>query len=214
MMSGHHFISYSRADAEEFALRLCDDLIAGPPSIPVWLDRRHIKPGRDWDEQVVEAIRTCAGLLFVMTRDSVEAQSVAKQEWTLALKYKKPIVPLRLHRDAEMPFRLGSRQYIDCAGDFEPALARLRTHLGWLASPAGALQALKDRLADARRDWRRVGDDDVARARIEDEIEELIRQIAEQQRVVDDPQGAAERVAESIERGLERERQPERPVAG
>ena len=106
--------------------------------------------------QLAEAIRDCESLLFVLTRDSVEDASTCKAEWTRALKYKKPITPLLLHRDAELPFRLGSRQYIDFSGDFETGLARLRRHLDWLRSPAGALQALRDRLADAQRDLRRA----------------------------------------------------------
>ena len=155
-MPQHHFISYSTVDGADFALKLADALTAGPPSHPVWLDKRHLEPGGDWDVQLAEAIRDCERLLFVMTRDSVEDASTCKAEWTRALKYKKPITPLLRHRDAELPFRLGSRQYIDFTGDFETGLAKLRDHLGWLGSPAGALQALRDRLADAQRDLRRA----------------------------------------------------------
>ena len=156
-MAGHHFISYSRLpEAEAFAFRLYDALQAGPPSHAVWLDQRDLSPATDWDEQIVEALRTCNSLLFVMTRDSVEPQSGCKLEWTRALKYKKPVVPLLLHRDAEQPFGLGNRQHIDFSGDFPPALARLRAYLHTLASPAGVLQGMKDRLADAQRDLRRA----------------------------------------------------------
>jgi hypothetical protein len=176
------------------------------------LDKRQLQPGWDWDEQIVEAIRTCDSLLFVMTRDSVEDQSVCKQEWTRALKYKKPIVPILFHRDADKPFRLYSRQHIYFSHDFNTALAKLRNHLQWLASTDGLLQSMKDRLTDAQRDLRRAGDP-VEHARIQNEIEELTKQIAEQQRMVNDPQGAARRVEESIARGLERERQPHRPVS-
>lgn len=211
-MPNHYFISYSSADAADFALTLADALAAGPPPFPVWLDRRQLRPGADWDTQIAEAIRDCDALLFVMTLDSVEDASVCKQEWTRALRYKKPIVPLRLHPDAELPFRLGSRQFVDFAGAFEPALARLRQHLGWLTSPAGALQSLKDRLADARRDLRRAPEE--SRARVEAEIAQLEDQIAAQQRIVDDPAGAASRVAASIDAGIERERKPERPPGG
>jgi tetratricopeptide (TPR) repeat protein len=208
----HHFISYSTVDGTEFALKLADALTAGPPSYHVWLDRRHLEPGREWDVQLAEAIRDCEGLLFVLTRDSVEDASTCKAEWTRALKYKKPITPLLLHRDAELPFRMGSRQYIDFSGDFETGLAKLRRHLEWLRSPAGALQALRDRLADAQRDLRRATDAD--RPRIQDDIELLTRQIADQERIAADPDAAARRAEQSIAAGLERERQPERPIAG
>jgi tetratricopeptide (TPR) repeat protein len=214
-----HFISYSPADAEAFAFRLRDELEAGPPSFPVWLDKRDIQPGQDWDKEIVEALRACPSLLFVMTLDSVEDRSVCKNEWTRALKYKKPIVPIKLHADAEMPFRLEPRQHIDFTRalesdeEFDAALARLRKHLEWLASPAGALQALNDRLADAQRDLRRAKDP-AQQTRIQDEIDQLTKDVAKQEEVVRDPQAAARRVEESIARGLERERKPERPDTG
>jgi len=55
-----------------------------------------LQPGQEWDEQIIEAIRTCDSVLFVMTRDSVEPQSVCKQEWSRALAYKKSIIPINL----------------------------------------------------------------------------------------------------------------------
>ncbi len=212
-MPTHHFISYSVADAADFVLKLCDALAAGPPQIPAWLDKRQLIPGRDWDEQLAEAIRACESLLFIMTRDSVEPTCTCTQEWTRALKYKKPIIPLRLHANAELPFRLEPRQYIDFTGNFEAALAQLRTHLQWLSSPAGVLQALKDRLADAKRDLRRATEV-TQQTRIQDDLTLLEKQIAEQQRVIDDPEGTAARVAASIVAGLEREREPEKPISG
>lgn len=211
-MPNHHFISYSSLDGLDFALRLAETLAAGPPSIPVWLDKRKLIPGRDWGEQLAEAIRDCDSLLFVMTRDSVEPNCTCTQEWTRALKYKKPVIPLRLHADAELPFRLEPRQYIDFTDSFDTALAQLSNHLQWLASPAGVLQTMKDRLADARRDLRRAADP-THQARIQDDIAQLEKQIAEQERVVKDPQGTAKRVTESIVAGLEREREPERLVS-
>src|SRR6266508_512967 len=157
-MPSHHFISYSSADAQDFALRLCDTLAAGPPSFPVWLDKRKLQAGEDWDAQIVEAIKTCVSMLFVMTSDSVEDESVCKNEWVSALSYKKLIVAIKLHHDAELPFRLASRRFIDFTGEFEPALARLRERLQWLDSPAGTLRTLKDRRADAQRDLRRTAE--------------------------------------------------------
>lgn len=211
-MSDHIFISYSSADASDFAIKLTLELQSRTPMFHVWLDKNEIDPGRDWDTQIVEGIRDCRALAFIMTRDSVEDHSVCKQEWTRALKYKKPIVPLRLQRDAEMPFRLEPRQFIDFSGDFDMALAKLQKYLGWLDSPEGELQALKDRLADANRDLRRASNED--RLRIQDEIDQLQKQIAEQQRIVDNPQQAAQQTTQNIQTGLERERQPEKPMGG
>jgi len=212
-MPNHHFISYSTIDALDFALKLCDALVAGPPSFHIWFDKRQLRPGEDWDEQLVEAIKICESIIFVITRDSVRPNSTCKQEWTRGLKYKKPIIPLKLHPDAELPFRLEPRQYIDFTNSFDAALAQLRNHLQWLSSPAGALQALKYRLADAQRDLQREKDAQ-QQIRIQDDLAQLEKQIAEQQRVVDDPKAAAERVAASIAAGLEREREPQKPISG
>ena len=212
-MSNYNFISYSSVDALDFAFQLYDSLLAGPPSIPVWLDKRELKAGQDWDEQIVEAIRTCDSLIFLMTSDSVEPKSICKLEWTRALEYKKAIVPILLQPEVEMPFRLGSRQWIDFTGDFNIGLAKLRKHMRWLSSPEGVLESLKDRLEDARRDHRRAESPD-QQIRIKKEIVLLKKQIDDQQRIIDDPEGAAIRVEESISRGIQRERQPEKPVGG
>jgi tetratricopeptide (TPR) repeat protein len=210
VVTEHYFISYSGVDGGDFALSLADALTAGPPPILVWVDKRELRPGEDWDEQIVEAIKTSRGLLFVMTTDSVKPNSVCKDEWVRALKYKKPVIPLRFDRDAELPFRLGSRQYLDFTGSVETGLARLRRHLSWMDTPAGALQALKERLADAERELPRA--EEPERTRIEQEIKELRQQIAAQEHVLANPQAASQDTQQRIASGLERERQPKRPV--
>jgi len=104
----HHFISYSSADAQDFAFKLYDSLIVGQSPIQAWLDKREIKPGRDWDEEISEAIKTCKSMIFVMTKDSVTPISICKNEWTTALRYKKPIIQYclikmqRCHFDSEV----------------------------------------------------------------------------------------------------------------
>lgn len=206
-MNTHYFISYSQQDADEFALKLYDALEAGPPPIPIWIDQRDIKTGYDWDSQVVEAIRVCDGLIFIMTKDSVDGQSLCKTEWTRALKYKKPIIPIRLHTEIEKPLQLENLQYIDFTRDFSTALAKLRNHLGWLKTPEGILQELDYRLNAAKRDLRRAPTD-AARSRIEDEIKLLRKQVTQQQLIVDNPQKVVKIVNESISRGIDRERRP------
>jgi len=150
-VGGHYFVSYSRVDAEEIARRLTDKLVAGPPSYAVWLDVRDLQPGGDWDKQIRDAIRECHSLLFLMTEDSVRDYSGCEDEWKWALKYKKSIIPLRFDSKAELPFRFSSRQHIDFTTGFDEGVAKLRDHFDWLTSPAGVLQELRFRLADAER---------------------------------------------------------------
>jgi tetratricopeptide (TPR) repeat protein len=210
-MSQHLFVSYSSADGKDFSFRLAKDL-GLPPAVPLWVDDLQLRPGEDWDEQIVEAIKNCKGMIFVMTKESVDPTSVCKNEWVRALKYKKPIIPLLARRDAELPFRLGSREYIDFTGPYDNALSRLREHCSWMDSPAGQLQALKHRLADGQRELRRAEPE--RQALIQEEIVELQRQIEQQQAIIDNPKAAEERVQQSIDRGLERAREPAKPVGG
>ncbi|MBI1281917.1 MAG: TIR domain-containing protein [Anaerolineaceae bacterium] len=207
----HHFISYSTVEALEFAAKLHNLLEGGYPKIPAWLDKHNLKPGMDWDNQIPEAIRDCDSVLFVMTPDSVLSPN-CKDEWSLALKYKKPVVPLLLKK-CDPPFRLQNRQYIDFSKDVDAGIAKLREHLQWLASPEGELQRLKDQLADAERDLRRAMDE-IETARIQDEMTELKKSIARQEEIVRDPEGVAARTQQSINTRMEGQRQPEKPVSG
>ncbi len=209
-MENYYFISYSNVDGIESARQLADHLLKVPPSIPVWLDERELQPGTDWDEQIVKALRECDGLLFLMTRDSVHARSECKREWTRALRYKKPIIPLLFDREAEMPYRLEPRQYLDFTGNYDQALAALRAHIQWRASPEGLLRGLEERLSDAERDLPRAKNSE--RSRIEDEIDELKKEITAQKYTIANPAAAAQETEERIGSGLERERQPLEPV--
>jgi tetratricopeptide (TPR) repeat protein len=209
-MDGRYFVSYSRADGAGFADRLASELAGGRPSHPVWLDTRDALPGADRDEQVADAIQACRGLLFLMTPDSVRDRSACMSEWTLALKYKKPVIPLRADKDAKLPSRLSARDYIDFSGGFEAGLGRLRRYLASVGSPAWVLRDLRGQLTEAERELRRA--DPGRRPRVEQDIADLRNQVAGQQAVVADPEGAARRTQERISAGLDHERHPERPA--
>jgi len=210
-MADHYFLSYSSVEAGDFALALADALKAERPNYDLWVDKRRIQQGRTpWDSQIAEAIRDCRGLLFAMTADSVRDESVCHNEWFWALKYKKPVIPLQLERDADTPFLLGLRQTIDFTGDFDTGLATLRNHLRWTATPEGKLQETRNRLGDAERELRRVSP--TQEPLVRQEIDELRRQVEEQRRLVENPQAAREDAEARIATALERERQPERPA--
>jgi tetratricopeptide (TPR) repeat protein len=202
----HYFLSYSRLDAVDVTRELADQLVAGPPSYPTWLDERDAQAARDWDDQIRDAIQGCAALLFVMTPDSVRDHSNCKAEWVWALKHKKPVIPLRMDLDAELPFRLGSLQRIDFTDQFAIGLAQLRRHLRWRTTPDGVLEELRFRLGDAERELGRTTGRD--RGRILADVTELQGRVAAAEAVAADPAGVAAAVSERIAVGLAVERQP------
>jgi hypothetical protein len=216
-MPAPYFISYSSTDSPEFALKLREDLLAGEPSIPVWLDRHDIpESAADWDNSIREALSRCRGLIFVMSPDSLQS-TICKGEWTRALRNKKSVISLVHLRfdDDLLPLRMEYRQRIDFSdpGNYEAALARLCKHLRWLDTPAGKLESLKQRKSDADHALRRARSDN-ERLRIQEDLDEINRQVKELQFAVDNPEEARRRKEQRIETGLQRVRQPEKPVSG
>lgn len=183
-MSGDVFISYAHGNDQGFVKRLCD--VLEEQGFRPWVDIYQIKPGEIWDKSIDRAIQECSLFMFVMTPASV-ASEVCHDEWSRALEFKKPIVPLMAKR-VDPPLRLHLRQYIDFTSDIAAGMNRLVEHLHWLRSPEGELQILRDRLTDlehvlelglnTRSDALRI------------EIGELHEQIGYREQVLLDPQGS------------------------
>lgn len=68
------FVSYSRVDAEEFALRLAEDLKKAGASI--WLDQLELEPGKPWDTEIERALATCPRMLAILSPRSVSSANV------------------------------------------------------------------------------------------------------------------------------------------
>jgi tetratricopeptide (TPR) repeat protein len=210
-MTGHCFISYSNTDGLDFATKLATELESGQPFIKVWFDKNEMtSSGDDWDDQICSAISNCKCLLFVMSEDSTGKGSNCKEEWTWALKCKKPVICIFLDKKAEDQFRLNNRQKVDFSSNFDAGVAQLRKAVARLDSEEGKLDELNHRLADAKRDLHRAKDED--QLRIKTEIEELKAEITRQEEIVKNPKAAEKRTEDNIKSGLERERQPEKPT--
>jgi tetratricopeptide (TPR) repeat protein len=199
-----HFISYSTVESEEFARRLGAALKQGSPTIDVWIDKQRLRPGEDWDSQIVVAIAECETFMFLMTADSVRDNSVCKREWIRALKYKKPIIPLLVEPGVDLPFQLDGRQWIDMSGDLDDAVSALRGHLVWLKSYEGKLRMLEYRRQDGYRDLLRADAD--KRRRVEQELKELEAEIRELELILEDESRAERLMTDRIEQGLARDR--------
>ena len=72
------FISYARADGEPFATDLRQRLLA--EHIPLWQDRVGMEGGRDWWQQITQALDHVAFMVLVMTPAAMQSPLVRK-EW-------------------------------------------------------------------------------------------------------------------------------------
>ncbi len=198
LLKGHHFISYASSDGQTFALQLYDAL--STQNIPLWLDKRNAPP-ETWDEALSDALKTCRSLIFVMTPDSVEDYAPSTRHWRRALKAKLPIIPIRLDPDIERPLGLGNRQVIEFA-DFKRGLNTLQTRLQQIATPAGYLQALKERLGDAHYDLPRA-QTPLEKNRINADITYLKDEIARQKKITKNPKRAGILTQRRINKGLQ-----------
>jgi hypothetical protein len=70
---GRLFLSYGRRDAKELADRLCADLAA--EGYEVWRDTREIRPGTDWQQKIVDGLRSTQILVALLSPHAVRVRS-------------------------------------------------------------------------------------------------------------------------------------------
>ncbi len=61
------FISYARADGEQFAAALRERMALEAPDVRVWQDRPEIEGGVGWWRQIEDALERVEFLVIVMT---------------------------------------------------------------------------------------------------------------------------------------------------
>ncbi len=119
------FVSYARENGD-FAWKLVRDL--RDAGIATWFDQTSIHPGRPWDIEVEHGLKSCAGLVVVLTPDSVESREV-RNEVNLVYEDEKPIIPMLL-RECEIPYRWRTLNWIDFTGNYDEGFTRLVVELG------------------------------------------------------------------------------------
>ncbi len=75
------FLSYARSDGERFAAQLRHRLEA--EHIPLWQDHVGMEGGRDWWQQITEALDKVGFMVLVMTPSAMGSEMVRK-EWRYA----------------------------------------------------------------------------------------------------------------------------------
>jgi hypothetical protein len=119
-----YFFSYTREDSE-FVLKLAKELRTLGANL--WLDQLDILGGQHWDRSVEKALKSCKGMIAVLSPESVASDNVM-DEVSYALDEGKLVVPI-LIRSCDIPFRLRRVQYIDFTEDYEKGFSKLLSAL-------------------------------------------------------------------------------------
>jgi hypothetical protein len=121
LKSDKHFISYSRTDASDFALKLAGDLKAA--GFNIWIDQQDIHAGTLWDAAVQTALNEAECVIIILSHVSVKSSNVL-DEVSYALGQKKRVYPI-LKEDCEIPLRLDRIQRIDFRNNYDKAFKQL-----------------------------------------------------------------------------------------
>src|SRR6266545_6582627 len=120
----HVFVSYSRKDSEavdHIVTRLTAD------GFNVWLDRKEIRGGELWREDIVEAIDNAYACVLMLSPDSVASDNVRK-EVDLAEGANRELIPVMLapvELPAKLRYQLAGIQWVEYYSDSEAKYSEL-----------------------------------------------------------------------------------------
>lgn len=119
------FVSYARADGETFGRKLADNL--GALGLDVWMDRLQMLGGRNWWQQIADAIGCAAFIVVVMTPEAVSSETV-RREWDYVRKEGVCVFPVKAHPDLDfsaMPTWMSDRHFYDLGHEWDAFVSQL-----------------------------------------------------------------------------------------
>ena len=142
------FISYATADRTE-ALKVCKAIERR--GTPCWISLRDVQPGENYQEAIVQALRTARAVVLVFS-DAANTSDEIKKELSLASRYNVPVIALRL-RNVEpsdaFAYELSTRQWINAFEGWDKAIDTLVGRIGQM-SGAGTVAAAAGPTASRR----------------------------------------------------------------
>jgi formylglycine-generating enzyme required for sulfatase activity len=118
------FITYSSKD-QKVARTICTAL--ENRGLSCWISSRNIKPGQNFQEQIVKAIRAAKIMVLVFTTNANNSNEI-KKELALASQNNLVVIPVRIEDVAPneaFAYEFATRQWIDLFDDWENSIARL-----------------------------------------------------------------------------------------
>lgn len=100
------FISYARVD-KPYCVRIVETLDVHD----VWYDQR-LYAGQHWWREIMRRLEWCEVFLYLLSPESVNSM-YCKKELDVAMKLKRPIIPILIDAETEIPDYLDDYQYLD-----------------------------------------------------------------------------------------------------
>lgn len=131
------FLLYARSD-EKIVARLYYRLVRA--GADVWLDRKNLLPGQDWQSEIFQAIHSSDIVIVCLSKQFNEQGGYRHQELRIALEKANFlqdritfIIPVRLE-ECEMPEPLCRWQRVDLfeTNGYKKLLAALKKHITWV----------------------------------------------------------------------------------
>jgi len=121
-MSYRIFVSYSTLDLG--VVQKIERIVTGT-GIEVFVAEHSVKPGERLDSRLLSAIRDCDLFLVLVSSHSVQSSWV-EQEIGIATASNKPILPVLLEPEVELPGVISGVKYLRAHDNPEEALVWLR----------------------------------------------------------------------------------------
>ena len=118
------FITYSSKD-QKVARTICTAL--ENRGLICWISSRNVKPGQNYQEQIVRAIRSSRVMVLVFTANANNSNEI-KKELALASQNNLVVIPVRIEDVAPneaFAYEFATRQWIDLFEEWEKSMAEL-----------------------------------------------------------------------------------------
>ena len=109
------FISYARVDTAQ-VVQIVEILRSGGHD--PWFDHR-LLPGQDWKQELHNAVAASDAIVYMLTPESV-ASEWCQWEFADAVKLKKPVVPVLLREETQVPPVLSRFQFANFSSGVTP----------------------------------------------------------------------------------------------
>jgi hypothetical protein len=118
------FISHSSTD-QKVSRTICTAL--ENRGLACWISSRDVKPGQNFQEQIVKAIRAAKIMVLVFTASANNSNEI-KKELALASQNNLIVIPVRIEDvspNEAFAYEFATRQWIDLFDNWESSIARL-----------------------------------------------------------------------------------------